>query len=280
MLWFDGRLRTGPGVEFDVSDRGLTLGDGVFDTALSASGRIVFEAAHIRRLTEAAASLGFPADAEAVRTAMRAVAAAADAPDVVVRTTLTRGSGPRGLAPPAHPQPRLWVTAVPARRDIAFTAMTLLPSPIRRNDTSPASRVKTLGYLDAVLGARDAAASGFDDALFLNTQDRIACAGTGNLFLVGEEGLLTPPASDGVLAGVVRAEILRIAAEAGIAARERSLTLRDLAAAEAVFLTNSLRGLAPVQAVGDRAFASAGHPVVQALAGRLRQAIARDADAA
>ncbi|MEE7438856.1 hypothetical protein MOR12E_06120 [Methylobacterium oryzae] len=52
--------------------------------------------------------------------------------------------------------------------------------------------MKTLGYLDAVLAAREAAAAGFDEALFRNTRGRVACAGTGNLFALFGANLVTP----------------------------------------------------------------------------------------
>ncbi len=54
MLWCDGRLVEGGTLPFDMGDRGLLLGDGVFDTALAVQGRIAFETAHIDRLVAAA----------------------------------------------------------------------------------------------------------------------------------------------------------------------------------------------------------------------------------
>lgn len=270
MLWFDGTLQEGTRAAFDLADRGLTLGDGVFDTALARDGRIVLEDAHIARLVDAAATLGFPLDPARIRQAMRAVAGAH--PLAAIRTTVTRGSGPRGLAPPAAPAPCLWASAAPLADDFAFAPLRLHPTAIRRNDTSPASRLKTLGYLDAVLAAREARGRGFDEALFLNTRERVACAGTGNLFALFGTRLVTPPLSDGVLAGIVRAEILARAGEWGFAPSEQSLTPADLIEAEAVFVTNSLRLLAPVRAVGPTAYAA--HPATAVLAAGLTTAMA------
>ncbi|HEV2542309.1 MAG TPA: class IV aminotransferase, partial [Methylobacterium sp.] len=62
MLWSDGRLVEGGTLPFAMADRGLLLGDGVFDTALAVQGRVAFEAAHVDRLTAAAAALGFSAE--------------------------------------------------------------------------------------------------------------------------------------------------------------------------------------------------------------------------
>ncbi|GJD31054.1 Aminodeoxychorismate lyase [Methylobacterium adhaesivum] len=266
MPWFDGALVEGP-VPFDLSDRGLTLGDGVFDTALAIDGRLVFEAAHVARLAAATQALGFFVDPERMGQAMRAVAGGAGGL-AAVRTTVTRGSGPRGLAPPLEPRPVLWASAAPLPPALPFASLTLHETAIRRNDTSPAARWKTLGYLDAVLAAAEARAAGFDEALFCNTRGRVACAGTGNLFAVFGSRLVTPPLSDGVLAGIVRAEVLALAPKLGFVAEERPLEIEDVLGAEAVFLTNSLRGIAPVRAIGATPFAA--QPAVTALSEALR----------
>ncbi|MCJ2141888.1 aminotransferase class IV [Methylobacterium sp. E-066] len=277
MLWRDGTIVPGTQASLDHTDRGLTLGDGLFDTALTLGGRVAFEDAHITRLVAGAETLGIPAEAERIRAAMRALAGQGrgEADRLAIRTTLTRGSGPRGLKPPPDPHPTLFATAAPSAKGAAFAPLGLWPTGIARNDTSPASRLKTLGYLDAVLAAREAAASGFDESLFCNTRGRVACAGTGNVFAVFGDRLVTPPLADGVLAGIVRAEVLGLAGACGLRAEEASLPLPDWLGAEAVFVTNSLRLLAPVTAIGATAFASLEHPAVARLKAALRTAVAR-----
>ncbi len=176
-----------------------------------------------------------------------------------------RGACAAGRSPPV-----LWASAAPLRPGTAFAEMSLGWSAIRRNETSPASRHKTLGYLDAVLAAEAAARDGHDEALFLTMQGRVACAGIGNVFAVFGRTIVTRHAlDDGVLAGIVRAQVLALAPGLGLAPAEGSMTPAmtpaGLAEAEAVFLTNSLRLLAPVRRIGARDYASAGHPVEQAL---------------
>jgi branched-chain amino acid aminotransferase len=282
MLWRDGAIVPGTRAALDHTDRGLTLGDGLFDTALALGGRVAFEDAHIARLVASAGTLGIPAAPERIRDAMRALAGegARTGERLAIRTTLTRGSGPRGLKPPEDPQPTLFATAAPSAKAVAFSPLRLWPTPIARNDSSPAARLKTLGYLDAVLAAGEAAAAGFDEALFCNTRGRVACAGTGNLFALFGQTLVTPPLTDGVLAGIVRAEVIGLAAECGLRVEERPLSLPDLLGAEAVALTNSLRLLAPVTAVGDTTFCSAGHPALGRLRAALTNAVARSCDVA
>ena len=69
MLWRDGHVIEGTRAPLDHADRGLTLGDGLFDTALALNGRIAFEAEHVARLVASAGVLGIPAEAEAIQSA-------------------------------------------------------------------------------------------------------------------------------------------------------------------------------------------------------------------
>uniref|UniRef100_UPI0005B297F9 aminotransferase class IV n=1 Tax=Methylobacterium sp. B34 TaxID=95563 RepID=UPI0005B297F9 len=149
MLWRDGALLPGTTAPLDHTDRGLTLGDGLFDTALALGGRVAFEDAHIARLVASAETLGIPAEPERIRAAMRDLAGQGER--LAIRTTLTRGSGPRGLRPPDAPNPTLFATAAASARAASFAPLRLWPTAIARNDTSPTARLKTLGYLDAVL---------------------------------------------------------------------------------------------------------------------------------
>ena len=273
MLWRDGSLIQDTVAPFDHTDRGLTLGDGVFDTALALEGRVAFETAHVARLAASAEALSFPVDPDRITQGLRALAPLA--PRLAIRTTATRGVGPRGVRPPAHPAPVLFASAAVSSPAIAFAPLRLWPTAIARNETSPAARLKTLGYLDAVLGASEAATQGFDEALFCNTQGRVACAGTGNLFAVFGATLVTPPGSDGVLAGIVRGEILALGGACDLQVSEHSLTLPEFLRADAVFLTNSLRLLAPIQGIGAVGFESRTHPAIERLSRALRAAVAR-----
>ena len=271
MFWFDGALHDGSIAPVDLIDRGLTLGDGLFDTSLARNGRIFLRKAHLDRLAASAEVLAIPFDATAAARALDALAAGIG--DGVLRLTVTRGGGARGLALPAHPKPLLFGAAALVSTGAAFPVLALATSPIRRNETSPAARLKALPYLDAILALRDAASRGADDVVFENMAGHIACLSVANVFAVFGQRLVTPPLADGVLAGTVRRLILDQAASLDFVAEERSMTLAELLAADAVFATNSVRLLAPCRAIDATSFASAEHDGVRRFQAVLRQAI-------
>lgn len=228
-----------------ADDRGFTLGHGLFETVLWEGHHLVHWTAHFERLVRGCRVLGLPApDEHACRDAAEAALEAAGWPRrAAVRLNWSAGAGGRGLDPPARLQPRL--TASAAESPATATAATLATVDLRRNDQSPASRLKTLAYLDNVLARAEAQAAGAEEALMLNTRGEIACAAAANVFWIRHGVVFTPALSCGVLDGTVRAEVLRACGRLGLPAEEVAATpaaLRDAT----MFLTNSLIGVRPV----------------------------------
>jgi branched-chain amino acid aminotransferase len=255
MLWFAGRLHEGHTVPFDLSDRGLLLADGLFETMPCVDGHAIWADRHLARMADGAAVLGIPFDAALAAQALSALVSTDTAPGAL-RLTLTRGPAPRGLRLPVNPAPTLFATRAPWRADGLFQPVRLATSRIRRNSTSPTARLKTLAYLDGVMALAQAQGAGADDALMLNEAGRVACTSAGNLFVIVDGELITPPLSEGVLAGITRALLLELAARAGLVPVERPLLLADLHAARRVYTTNSLRFLTPINAVDGVPLAS------------------------
>jgi para-aminobenzoate synthetase/4-amino-4-deoxychorismate lyase len=95
-------------------------------------------------------------------------------------------------------------------------------------------------------------------------------ASRANLFLVTGGVVVTPRADGRLLPGVTRRRVLDLAVEAGLEVREAIVTLGDLAAADEVFLTGSVRGIEPVRGC-DGAGEWGPGPIVPLLSGRLRR---------
>lgn len=277
MFWYDGQLSDQVQHPFDLTDRGLTLGDGLFDTSLARNGKIFRRDEHLARFKDGAAALGIPLNIEEAARALDALAGSIG--DGALRLTLTRGGGARGLRIPDNPSPVLFGAATAGRGELIFAGVRLASTTIRRNETSPASRIKCLPYLDAILANRETQAKGSDEALFENIAGHVACTATGNLFAVFGRKLVTPPLADGVLAGTTRALILEQAKACGLEPCEESLRLGEWRKADGVFVTNSLRLLAPCSALDGQVFNSAAHPGGERLQDALRAAVVSDCGA-
>lgn len=250
-VWLNGAL-TGSGVPvIEPSDRGFLLADGLFETLLAREGRPLFFDAHLDRLERSAEELALPipASRKKIRKGMSALLAAnkLDEGEASLRLTLTRGPGARGIALPEDPHPTLLITAAPLGK--APDTVTAITAAIRRNETSPAARMKTLAYLDNILARREANAKGAGEALMLNTKGRLACGTIGNLFLWKGAALFTPALDEGVLPGITRAQIIALAEEEGLTCREAPLEPDTLRGCDGAFLTNSLVGLQRIRKV-------------------------------
>jgi branched-chain amino acid aminotransferase len=239
ILWLGEGLVEAAEARIDPADRGLTLGDGLFETVRVSGGRPLRFADHLRRLHRGAALLGLPvplSDAalgDAAEAVLRANGLAGGLVDAVLRITLTRGVGARGIAVPDPCRPTLAITAA-ARPPAPGPALIIGAGSTRRNDRSPLSRIKSLNYLDNILARQEADRAGADDAVLLNTRDRVACATVATLFAVVDGALVTPPEDDGALPGIRRGELLAEGAET------RPLSVADLRRATEIFLTNCL----------------------------------------
>ena len=227
-------------------DRGLTLGDGLFETVLWEDGRLHLWAEHYARLARGCAALGLRApDAGQALSAMLDAARALNGVRGAVRLTWSAGSGGRGLDRPEPVLPRMVVTAAAATAPTAPAR--LVTASTRRNEGSLASRLKTLSYLDSVLARREALAAGADEAVMLNNRGEVACAAAANLFWMRDGVLHTPALDCGVLDGLIRARMIE-----RYDAREVRAGLDALRAADALYLTNSLIGVRPVGGLDGR----------------------------
>lgn len=244
--WINGT----PSTTVDVTDRGLTYGDGLFETLAVRHGRLRFLGLHLERLQSSAGRLAISLPQQAALTATLA-AAAAPVEHGVLKLIVTRGPGPRGYQVPADP-----VTTV------AFGLSTTEPRPsipvaVRWCETmaplSPAlAGMKTLGRLEQVLARAEWSDPAVAEGLMCAADGTLVGGTSSNVFVVRDGVLLTPQVRTAGVAGVMRRVVLAEASRAGIPWQEADLHRADVEAADELFLTNALTGLRPVTLLAGR----------------------------
>lgn len=284
LVWIDGRRADPSQAGISPLDRGFTLADGLFETMRAYHGTVFRLEPHLRRLTAGAGVLGFaiPDDVPATIAAAQTAIRDAGWPDAALRLTITRGAGPRGLAPPEHIAPTvvLAVHALAPPEPLAARCVRVRTAAARRNEFAATAGVKTLAYVESVVALSHARAAGADDAIFLDTAGHLSEATASNLFVVTGATIRTPPLACGVLPGITRAVVLELASSIGLMAREEVLRPDDLAAAGEAFLTSSIRELAPIEQVDGRPMPNgAPGPVTVRLAGAFADLVARETGA-
>jgi branched-chain amino acid aminotransferase len=126
--------------------------------------------------------------------------------------------------------------------------------------------------LNSILAKVEVTNAGYDEAIMLDADGRV-CEGSGeNLFLVRDGVLFTPFPADGVLEGITRDTVMRIAADEGIEARERTLARSDLVIADELFFTGTAAEIVPIREVDDHAIGEPG-PVTKRIQHRYRELV-------
>jgi branched-subunit amino acid aminotransferase/4-amino-4-deoxychorismate lyase len=111
--------------------------------------------------------------------------------------------------------------------------------------------LKTLDYLPAVLGKTAARKRGCFEAIYRLSDGTLLEGTTSNVFVVKDGTISTPPLSAGVLPGVTRALVVRLAR--GLArVREEPVTEEALRSASEAFLTATTIEVVPIVRAGGR----------------------------
>jgi branched-chain amino acid aminotransferase len=262
LAWVNGRLVGESEASLSLLERGLTLGDGVFETMRAAGAMLFRPEEHLERLAQGASLLAIELpSAEQLLAAVLDTLSANNLSAAVVRLTVSRGPDPgRGLDVSPDVAPTIIVRVSPYEpRTSGQRGVAAVFSSIRRNESSPLSRVKSLSYADNVLARLEARRRGADDAILLNTAGEVCCASAANVFVAHGGTLVTPPVQSGALAGVTRRCLLELAAARGITVREARVLPEDLSAADEAFLTNTVIGVVGLTTVEGRSIGS-GRP--------------------
>lgn len=259
-----------------TDDRGLLLGDGLFETVRLYRGRPFRLERHLSRLERGAAEVGILVPVELGTRVGEAIALCGEE-DAALRITLTRGPG-EGLAPPEAAQSRLVIglrrlgerTPAPGHGLRALLRG-------RVEERSLVATLKAIGYLERIQALRLARRDGADEALLRNSRDRVVEGSASNLFAVAGSKLFAPGSAEGALPGITREALLENTSGIGLSVVESGPTEAELADASEVMLSSSVRGLVPVVEVEGRPVGEGEPgPVWRTLSDRLAATVARE----
>jgi 4-amino-4-deoxychorismate lyase len=275
----DGQRVLQAGAAVSVLERGLHYGDGLFETIACEGGRPRLLERHLRRLASGCERLGFvAADTAALACEVRELAAGTTR--AVVKLLLTRGvSLARGYAPVGGERTtRIALRYAWHAEDPAHCAqgVRVRLATLRLGENPALAGIKHCNRLEQVLARRECSDPTIGEAMMFSSSGALVSGTMSNVFLVRESQLLTPRVDRCGVAGIMRGLVMEIAATAGLSVTERRLEQTDLAAAEELFLTNSLVGIRPVREL-EGVRLSAG-PVTRRLQAQLNAHLASEAN--
>ncbi len=261
-IFLDGRFVDEADAKVSVFDHGLLYGDGVFEGIRLYAGNVFRLEEHLERLEYSAKAilLTLPMSRAQFRDATCETCRVNGLRDAYLRLVVTRGVGDLGLAPWSCPKPTVFVIAGKISiypQEHYDNGLAIVTVPTRR--VGPASlppTVKSLNYLNNILGKIEARQAGALEAIMLNDQGFVAECTADNVFIVHKGELFTPAGSHGALKGITRGAIFDIAAELGLSIREAALTRYDLWCADECFLTGTGAEVIPVVKLDGREIGS------------------------
>jgi branched-chain amino acid aminotransferase len=255
MIYLNGQYVLEQNAKLEHNDRGFLLSDGLFETIRCYDGSICNLLDHFERLKKSADDLGIAFSMpfqELQNTAYLLLEKnALSGKNASLRITLTRGIGPRGLLPPERVKSTLMITAFPFV-SASPKSIKVVISSIRRNESSPLSKMKSLCYLDNILARQKAVKDGADDCILINTQGNAACGSVSNLFIVTPKGIITPRIEDGILPGITRKIVIDLCKFNDLPVYEESISEKDLMGAHEIFFTNRLIEIQPIAEINSK----------------------------
>jgi branched-chain amino acid aminotransferase len=257
-IYIDGEFYSREDAKISVFDHGLLYGDGVFEGIRTYKGRVFELEGHIDRLYSSAqtVAIDIPMSREEIIGIMMETIRRNEAYDGYIRLVVTRGIGDLGLNPNKCPKPSVFCIASgitlypPEVYERGFKVVTLAT---RRNDPQAINpAVKSLNYLNNIIGALELRGRDVNEGLFLTTAGYVCECTADNLFLLKGHKLMTPHPSLGVLKGITRGVVMKLAAFMGLDVEEGFYTLWDVYNADEAFLTGTAAEVGPIVEVDKR----------------------------
>ena len=252
VLWLNGGLVPAEKARVSVFDRGILLGDGVYETLRVRNGKPFRWPPHRERLRrsleKARIVLAFPLSFldEGLAECLRAN----DLKEARLRMTITRGEGNPGFEMMEGATPTAIIAASPWKplpgERYREGVQAIIPRIHQTGEDNLDPALKSISRIHLVLARMEAEERGAHEALLLGSGGEVREGTASNVFLATGGRLRTPSLESGVLEGITRQAILELARAAGIPCREERVVRADLESADEIFFTNTSWGALPV----------------------------------
>jgi branched-chain amino acid aminotransferase len=261
IVYLNGSLIPRSKAHLSINDHGFLYGFGLFETMRAYNGKIFLLDRHIERLKNAAKIIGMGekiAGLDLVKICQDTIKAN-DLQSARVRLTVTNGEGADLPWVEAGGKPTVLATAVPytpLAADKYEAGFKVGIASARRTSQNVMSSMKSINYLLNTVARMEAAKRGQDEALLLNEDGYIAEGGGSNIFFVRSGRLVTPAPNSGLIPGVTREVIIKLADSLDIGLSEGIVGKAAFKQCEEAFMTNAIIEVMPVTCISDESGAS------------------------
>jgi branched-chain amino acid aminotransferase len=254
-------------IKIPVYDRSYLYGDSLYEVARTYGGKFLFLEEHLERLELSCQLCHLKLDQtlEELKALWLKTYevwlqdyAHLDSQEAYARIVVSRGIGKIGFAQSNVKTPTqitLIVQPVDAPTPELYEkgyALKIVDR-VRNHPRALDPAMKSGNYLNSVLAYLEAKPT-FDDALMLNADGHMTEGTTFNIFYVKNKIIVTPPLDIGILDGITRRHVLKVARQNGYDVRGIRFTKEHFLNADEIFLTSSVREVFPITRVDQKRF--------------------------
>ncbi len=253
--WFDGAWVEGDPKVMKAWDQAIWLGAAIFDGARAFDGCAPDLDLHCERAVRSAANIGLKSPMTAKE----------------IEAKLREGIRKFPAGAPLYLRPFMWaekgglIPDADSTQILISISLTPLPQPgpmsaclskFRRPgaDMAPTDAKAVALYAQAGRAQAEAKSRGYDEAVMVGPDGRVAEFSGANLFIVKDGVALTPKPNGTFLNGITRQRVLKLLRENGIPAEERDLLPQDLDACDEMFSTGNYSKVLPITRYETRDF--------------------------
>ncbi len=282
-IYLDGKFVDEADAKVSVFDHGLLYGDGCFEGIRLYGGNVFRLEEHLERLEYSgkALLLALPLSRKELSWVVCETCRQNNLTDAYIRLVVTRGVGDLGLAPWLCPKPTVFCIASKISlypKEHYDNGLAIVTVPTRRiNPAALPPTIKSLNYVNNILGKIEAKQFGALEAIMLNDQGYVAECTADNVFIVHKGEIITPGASQGALKGITRGAMFDLAKQIGVPIRESNMTRYDVWCADECFLTGTGAEVIPVVKLDGREIGTGKPgPITQRILAAFRQLVLAD----
>lgn len=260
LLFLDNQFHRAGQPLISVDNRSFRYGDGLFETLRCKTENIQLADFHFDRLFSGMQLLGFEPPSFFTRNYLaekvqQLLHRNGHSQLARVRLTVFRGDGGPFDAVSGYPHLLIQSWALSAgTKKINENGLVLGIHQLTKKPIDQLANCKTNNYLSPLMAARAAKKNHWNDAVILNTADRVCETTIANIFLFNNDLLITPALTEAPVAGTMRRHILQQARHLQIPIEERAVTVAELLEAEEVFICNAIQGIRWVASLENKNF--------------------------
>ena len=257
-IFLNGKFVDKEDAKISIFDHGLLYGDGVFE-GIRSYNRVIFRLdEHMDRLYASAEAIriDIPMSKEVFKEKIIETLNANKLDDAYIRVVVTRGVGDLGLDPRRCEKTTIFIIADKIElysNEFYEKGLPIVIAKTRRNHPEALNpKVKSLNYLNNILGKIDAVDAGVQEAIMLSIEGYVVECTGDNIFIAKGEELFTPRCDLGSLEGITQEVVVAIAEKKGIMTTYKKMLPHEIYDADECFLTGTAAEIIPVVEVSGK----------------------------